>query len=76
MTSLPVWTLEGTGLGTKNPRSLSIKAMFAKFRILIFFLKSRVFLLVCEKNFIFFLMIILLVLYAYTDITNGVLDKI
>ena len=41
------------GLGTGNPRSLDIQAIFAIFRIL-FFSKSRVFLLILKKIIIFY----------------------
>ena len=41
-------------LGTENPRSLGIQAIFAIFLILIFFSKSRFFPFFCPKNFIFY----------------------
>ena len=63
------------GLRTENSRSLSIKAIFAIFRILIFSSKSRVFsVFFCVENCIF--MIELQVLGVFPKTTScGLVDK-
>ena len=49
------WNPSAKGLGTQNPRSQGVKAIFAKFCILIFFKITSFFLQVCAEILNFFM---------------------